>query len=109
MIQGTLITVRTAKQGEAMEKGKRTPEYAAETSTLSLCPEDCAALGLQAGDILKIRSQSGETQVTCRPAEGPPGIFFLPLGPTANQLIGLETHGTGVPDFKHTAVVLETV
>ena len=108
-IKGLLITVRTAKQGEAMEKGKFTPEYDAETATLSLCPADLAELGLQAGDQLKISSESGETKVTCRQSEGPKGIFFLPLGPTANSLIGLETKGTGVPAFKNTEVVLETL
>ena len=108
-IKGLLVTVRTARQGEAMENGKFTPEYGAETATLSLCPADLAELGVQAGDKLKISSESGENRVTCRPTDGPKGIFFLPLGPTANSLIGLNTRGTGVPDFKNTTVVLETL
>jgi formylmethanofuran dehydrogenase subunit D len=107
-ISGTLITVRTSRQGAAMEKGKLTPEYLEETATLNVCPDDLALLGLAQGKCARLVSREGEVMVTCRVAEGPQGIFFLPLGPTANQLIGGETQGTGVPDFKGVAVTLES-
>jgi formylmethanofuran dehydrogenase subunit D len=56
-----------------------------------------------------LTSPHGEVVVTCRAAQGPQGIFFLPLGPAANQLIGGDTDGTGVPDFKGVTVTLEPI
>jgi formylmethanofuran dehydrogenase subunit D len=99
-IRGLLITVRTAKQGAAMEKGKYTEEYARETSTLSVNPDDLAELGLNSEMLAMLESNEAKIIVTCREADGPKGVFFLPLGQAANQLIGKETLGTGVPDFK---------
>lgn len=107
--QGFLITVRTAKQGVAMEKGKFSAEYIAETSTLTLSPRDYQELELTEGQQVRIRSDSGQALVTCRSAEGPDGVFFLPLGPTANALIGEQTYGTGVPSYKGLSVEVETV
>ncbi len=105
-ISGMLITVRTSRQGAAMEKGKFTPEYLEETAMLSVCLTDFEALGMAPGNRARLTSQNGEVIVTCRVADGPMGIFFMPLGPTANQLIGGETHGTGVPNYKGVAVTL---
>jgi formylmethanofuran dehydrogenase subunit D len=105
-IDGLLITVRTAKQGAAMEKGKFSEEYIREISTLSVNPEDLAALGLHSDMRAVLRSEDAEIIVTCRKMEGPKGLFFLPLGQAANQLIGKETYGAGVPDFKGIPVSL---
>jgi formylmethanofuran dehydrogenase subunit D len=106
--KGFLITVRTAKQGAAMEKGKNSPEYIAETTTLTLSPRDYQELGLAEGRRVEIRSSSGRELVTCRSAEGPDGVFFLPLGPAANALIDEQTGGTGVPSYKGFPVEIET-
>ena len=106
-ISGTLITVRTSRQGAAMEKGKLTAEYLEEIATLNVCPKDCEILGLAPGERARLRSADGEVTVACRVVDGPRGIFFLPLGPTANRLIGGDTQGTGVPNFKGVAVTLE--
>ena len=107
--QGFLITVRTARQGAAMEKGKLSAEYVAETATLTLSPRDYEELGLKEGQQVKLRSDSGQALVTCRFSEGPDGVFFLPLGPTANALIGEQTYGTGVPSYKGFNVEIETL
>lgn len=105
-ISGMLITIRTGRQGAAMEKGKFTPEYLEEIGMLSVCPKDFEVLGLAPDNHARLTSQFGAVTVTCRTADGPQGLFFMPLGPTANQLIGGETQGTGVPDFKGVAVTL---
>ncbi|NLI93791.1 MAG: formylmethanofuran dehydrogenase [Peptococcaceae bacterium] len=105
-ISGLLITVRTGRQGAAMEKGKSSTEYVQEISTLAVCPEDVVSLGLGEDQKAVLKSSAGEITVTCRSVEGPQGIFFLPLGPLANRLIDEETHGTGVPDFKGIPVIL---
>lgn len=107
IISGFLITVRTGRQGATMENGKLTPEYLKETSTLTINPEDFAALGMALGQRALLKSPDGEVIVTCQPTMGPRGLFFLPLGSTANILISGETHGSGVPDFKGLVVTLE--
>ncbi|MFA6807686.1 MAG: molybdopterin dinucleotide binding domain-containing protein [Eubacteriales bacterium] len=105
-ISGVLITVRTSRQGAAMEMGKFSEDYIQEISSLSISPEDYALLNLTKDNKAILKSPFGEITVTCRPTEGPEGVFFLPLGPLANQLIGGETHGTGVPDFKEIPVTI---
>ncbi len=106
-VAGLLITVRTARQGAAMESGKGTPEYLAEIATLRVAAVDLATLALAPGQKALLKSAYGETVVACQGAEGPPGIFFLPLGPVANRVFGASaTHGSGVPDWKGLEVVL---
>ncbi|MDR3560290.1 MAG: molybdopterin dinucleotide binding domain-containing protein [Negativicutes bacterium] len=106
-ISGLLITVRSAKQGAAMVTGKTTLEYRTEITTLRLAPEDLAELELTPGQRALLTSPYGEAAVTCQKADGPRGLFFLPLGPVANQVIGAaQTHGTGVPDWKGMKVTL---
>lgn len=106
-ISGLLITIRTARQGVAMVSGKLSPEYQKETATLEVNTEVLSALGLAPGQKARLLSPFGEAVVTCRPAEVPPELFFLPLGPTANLLIGTDTGGTGVPCYKGLEVKLE--
>lgn len=106
-ICGLLITVRTARQGIAMVSDKSSPEYQEEVATLQINPDDLTALGLEPGGRARLISTYGEAIVTCQPAEVPGGLFFLPLGPVANQVIGTDTQGTGVPDFKGLEVKLE--
>lgn len=108
-LSGLLITVRTAKQGAAMEKGKFCAEYEQEISTLTLNPEDFVELGVAQNEQAILKSSDGQVFVTCRSAAGPKGIFFLPLGAVANQLIGQESFGTGVPEFKGISVSIEPV
>lgn len=106
-VSGLLVTVRTGKQGAEMVCGKSTPKYLAEIAALRLHPDDLAALGLAADDRAWLRSAHGEAVVTCRPTEGPRGLFFLPLGAVANQLFSASsTNGTGVPDWKGLDVTL---
>jgi len=83
-----------------MEKGKTNPEYVAETSMLTVSPQDYERLALGEEKKAKVKSSSGEIVVTCRAAAGPEGIFSLPLGAPANLLIDEQTFGTGVPNFK---------
>lgn len=105
-LKGILVTVRTSKQGVALVKGKASAEYQEETSTLRVSAGDLARLGLDSGQEARLASPFGQALVRCQAAEVPSGLFFLPLGPTANQLIGADTEGTGVPNFKALEVEL---
>jgi formylmethanofuran dehydrogenase subunit D len=87
--------------------GKSTPKYLEEISTVRLNPEDLAELGLAPNQPALLTSAHGETVVTCRSAEGPRGLFFMPLGAVANRLFSAAcTYGTGVPEWKSLKVTL---
>lgn len=106
-ITGLLITVRTAKQGTEMVCGKDTEKYKQEIATLRVHEEDLAELGLGEQHQALLSSAHGEVVVTCRAADVPRGLFFLPLGQVANQLFSAAaTDGTGVPEWKRLAVRL---
>jgi formylmethanofuran dehydrogenase subunit D len=106
-LQGALITIRTAKQGAEMECGKWTEKYQAEIATLRMHPEDLAALGLERDGRALLQSAHGRTAVTCQAADGPRGLFFLPLGEVANRLFSAAcTQGGGVPQWKYLDVTV---
>lgn len=102
-----LNTARTVKQGNALES-KLSPAYEREVSTAQMHPFDMLELGVEAGDHVLLRSDAGSVVVRVEPSEGMErGSVFLPLGPHANQLTPVETHATGMPDFK--SVMVEAV
>ena len=107
-----LVPGRTARQGVALNKGKSSADYLDETIRLSMNNEDMARLGLADGDRVRLVSETGSTELICRPGpknETPPGLLFLPYGPPVCALIGGDTHGTGMPDSKGIDVALEKV
>jgi formylmethanofuran dehydrogenase subunit D len=110
-ISGMLITVRTLKQGAAMEKGKLdNEEYLKEISTVTLNSEELDSLGLGEDKQALLKTAAGEVKVYCRPGEGiGKGQFFMPLGHVANSVTWAETQGTGVPDFKGVDATLSPV
>lgn len=106
-VSGLLVTVRSAKQGTEMVCGKATAKYLEEIASMRIHPEDLAELDLAPGQSALLTSAYGEAIVTCRPADVPRGLFFLPLGAVANQLFSAaSTQGTGVPDWKYLEVTL---
>ena len=96
----TLVTGRTLAQAAAMHKGKTTDHYAAVTRQAEINGEDLAELGLVEGDEATVRTKEGEVRVTLKVSDLPRGMLFLPMGPCANVLIGVDTEGTGMPPFK---------
>jgi formylmethanofuran dehydrogenase subunit D len=106
-ISGLLVTVRTVKQGAEMMASKMSAEYAREIASLRIHPDDMLELAVSEGQSARMSSPYGEVTVTCHPADVPRGLFFLPLGPLANQLFsGANTDGTGVPDWKRQPVTI---
>jgi formylmethanofuran dehydrogenase subunit D len=102
-----LITGRTIVQGSFVER-KNYPEYREEASSLHMNPVDMLEADLEDGSRVLVRSDSGEVVLTARPSDSlRRGEVFVCLGPYANHLVGPETHGTGMPDFKITKVSLE--
>jgi formylmethanofuran dehydrogenase subunit D len=105
-----LIPGRTSRQGTALNEGKFTAEYVEETSTLLMCPEDMARLGLHKGDRVRLRTPQGQIELPCQAAKAgelPAGVLFLPYGDMSSRLMGGDTHGTGMPDSKGFDVELQ--
>jgi formylmethanofuran dehydrogenase subunit D len=102
-----LLTGRTIVQGSFVER-KNLPDYREETSALQMNPVDMLELDLEEGYHVRVRSDSGEVVLKVHPSSAlPRGELFVCLGPYANHLVGPETHGTGMPDFKTTKVTIE--
>ncbi len=59
-----------------------------------------AALGIQNGDAVLVRTEFGEAEFTCESAKVPEGLAFVPYGPPTCQLMGGGTDGTGMPTSK---------
>lgn len=107
-----LIPGRTSRQGTALNEGKFSAEYVAETSTLQMNPDDMVRLGLKAGDRVRLRSEQGQIELPCvaaKAGELPLGVLFLPYGDQSSRLMGGDTHGTGMPNSKSFDVELERV
>jgi formylmethanofuran dehydrogenase subunit D len=107
-----LIPGRTARQGTTLNEGKFTAGYVEETSTLLMCPDDMARLGLKNGDRVRLQTRQGRVELPCQAAKAgelPPGVLFLPYGDASSRLMGGDTHGTGMPDSKSFDVELEKV
>lgn len=107
-----LIPGRTAKQGTTLNEGKETAGYIEEVSTLQVSPADMQRLELADGDRVRLSTQQGEVVVPCKAARGdelPAGVLFISYGPVSSQLMGGDTHGTGMPDSKGFEVMLEKV
>lgn len=107
-----LIPGRTSRQGCGISEGKFKKDYQEETSVLQVAPEDMKRLGLTAGDRVRLRSETGQVEVAVIPARGdelPPGILFIAYGDLSSQLLGADTHGSGIPTSKGLDVVLEKI
>jgi formylmethanofuran dehydrogenase subunit D len=107
-----LIPGRTAKQGVGISEGKFKDGYRTETRTLQVAPADMQRLSLREGDLVRLKSEWGEIDVNVVPAKGdelPPGILFIAYGDLSSQLMGGDTHGSGMPTSKGIDVELTPV
>ncbi|MHB0980182.1 MAG: molybdopterin dinucleotide binding domain-containing protein [Thermoleophilia bacterium] len=104
-----LITGRTREQGIGMHKGKTSPEYRRATERAEMNPDDMARLKIQEGGIVRLRAEAGEVELSVQAGSLPRGLVFVPMGTSANLLVGAETQGTGMPSFKGVDVTVEPV
>jgi formylmethanofuran dehydrogenase subunit D len=98
-----LIPGRTSKQGCGISEGKYGANYQSEINTLQVAPEDMQRLGLAEADRVRLNSEWGQIEVAIRPAkdgELPPGLLFIAYGDLSSQLMGGDTHGSGMPTSK---------
>jgi formylmethanofuran dehydrogenase subunit D len=101
---------RTTKQGQQINIGKESAEYLAIVTTLTMHPDDLAALGVAPGGRVRVRSEyGGEATFQCKAGNVPRGMIFVPYGPPTCRLMGVTTDGTGMPTSKGWEVEVEPV
>jgi formylmethanofuran dehydrogenase subunit D len=91
---------RTTKQGQQINLGKDSAEYQAIVNTITMHPEDMKAVGIAAGEAVRVRSETGEALFKCKEGKIPQGMIFVPYGPPTCRLMGQDTDGTGMPTSK---------
>jgi formylmethanofuran dehydrogenase subunit D len=104
-----LITGRSTRQGVGISSGKELEEYQTATTVILLNRSDMERFALQDENVVKLKTRFGSATVTCRSADLPEGMAFIPFGPTINQLVGGETQLSGMPDTKGFEIELEPV
>lgn len=102
-----LIPGRSQSQGTSLNKGKLKDEYKKVTSTAELNEKDMRRLKLKDGDKIRLKSDVGQTVVTCKGKKDqdlPSGMIFIPYGPPSSELMAADTAGSGMPLSKHIEV-----
>ena len=104
-----LITGRTISQGTTRDGKKILKEYVESAAICELDPEDLEKLRIREGDTVRIKTSYGAVTVRAViSTQAPhPGIVFIPLGPWANEVIGPDTDGIGMPSFKSISAEIE--
>jgi molybdopterin-dependent oxidoreductase alpha subunit len=102
-----LLSTRRGKQFNSMVLAERDPLTGGRRDALFMAPEDVAARRLRDGDLVTVRSESGEVRARVREAKLRPGnvqMFF----PEANPLIsaGRRDPVALVPDYNAVVEVL---
>ena len=104
-----LVTGRTVKQASGIHKGKATEAYRRAVTVVEMNPEDMARMGITEGRTIRLRTPAGQVEAPVRAAALPARMLFIPMGPVANELVGPDTDGTGMPSFKGITVEVEPV
>ena len=104
-----LIPGRSQNQGTSLNEGKLKDEYKKVTSTAELNEKDMKRLKLKDGDKIRLKSDVGQTVVTCKSKKDedlPSGMIFIPYGPPSSELMDSDTAGSGMPLSKHMEVTV---
>ena len=96
----TLITGRTRAQGDGLHQGRDSKAYVLATHLVEMSEKDMETLALSEGTRVSISTPDGQVEVPVKSGNLPSGMLFMPMGPTANLLIGADTGCTGMPSFK---------
>lgn len=95
-----LIAGRSLKQGTGMNWGKASAEYRRAVVTVELSRQDMARLELQDGETVRLKTMYGEAVAQGQEANLPEGLAFIAYGPVSSELMGEETHASGMPNSK---------
>jgi formylmethanofuran dehydrogenase subunit D len=96
-----LVTGRSPKQTKGMHAGKTGSFYKDAVSEASLHPDILAALGVEEGGRLCLKTKTGEAVFVAKADPGlPENLIFVPMGPVVNAIVPADTAGCGMPSFK---------
>ena len=108
-----LIPGRTSEQGCGISEGKFRDKYQRQINTLQVAPGDMDRLGLSEGDRVRLTSEQGQQVevgvIQSKGDELPEGLLFIAYGDISSQLMGGDTHGSGMPTSKGMDVELEVL
>ncbi|MFQ6051247.1 MAG: molybdopterin dinucleotide binding domain-containing protein [Candidatus Hydrothermarchaeota archaeon] len=108
-IEVYLITGRSVKQGESMEKGKIFSNYTESAAICELDSSDMEKLKIKDGDTVKVKTEYGEVVVKAVASKKRhPSVAFIPMGPWANAVVDPATDYTGMPSFKGVKAKIES-
>ena len=95
-----MISGRTLAQGAGCES-KMSPDFFKAVAICHLSENDFKSLGLSEGRNVLIKNDYGQVVLTAKMDGGlPDSMVFIPMGPWANVIVGMETGGCGTPHFK---------
>lgn len=107
-MRAILITGVSLAEAKGKEHGKLSREYKEGVAVCEIEENDMKTLGVESGQNVRVTSKYGSVVVKAVKAKEPsPGLIFIPVGAWVNQLIGPETYGSGMPDFKGVPVEVE--
>jgi formylmethanofuran dehydrogenase subunit D len=97
-----ITTYRDIFQAEALERDRFGEEYKKLSAAIILSRNDMQKMGLKSGDRVKISNNYGSIVVEAKESkkDEPGGLAFMVNSPWSNSLVGDETQGKGIPDFK---------
>jgi formylmethanofuran dehydrogenase subunit D len=104
-----LITGRTRAQAAGLHKGGGSPEHMQATSYADMSGDALHEMGLEPGGLVLVESEAGSIKLPVRQADMPDSLIFIPMGPSANILVGPDTYGTGMPSSKGVTVKVRPV
>ncbi len=103
------ISGRTIDQAKGMHMGKHTDFYDRAVSMVEMNEKDMEEEEFSEGDAVLLASRWGEAGGWVKRADIPRGMIFVPMGPVANAVSGVDTEGTGMPLFKGFSVEVRKV
>ncbi len=93
-----LVTGRLIEQGVLLED-KMSEAYRDVVAVCEMNGKDMNEYNVKSN--VRVKSEFGEVVVKAkRNDENPPSMVFIPMGPWANAVIGPNTGGCGMPQFK---------
>jgi formylmethanofuran dehydrogenase subunit D len=98
-----LVPGRTSEQGCGISEGKFGTTYQDAISFVQMNPSDMQRMGIAIDEKVEIASEFGSIEIrvtAAKPDELPLGLLFMAYGDLSSQLLGSDTHGSGMPTSK---------
>lgn len=107
-----LVPGRSSQQGCGINEGKFGETYQQAISFVQMNPSDMECMDLANEDNVEIKSEFGVIQLPVKAAKAdelPQGLLFMAYGNLSSQLMGGDTHGSGMPTSKGLDVSVKKV